>query len=82
VRTRDQKVLETLDIIVDVGGVYDADKNRLDHHQKTFAEYWDPKSEKIGDIKLSSAGLVYRHFGREVIRNITKHVWGQDLNDT
>lgn len=30
---------------------------------------------------MSSAGLVYRHYGREVIRNATKEVWGTDLTD-
>ena len=32
VRTRDQSVLDTLDIIVDVGGEYTAEKLRFDHH--------------------------------------------------
>ena len=41
VRTRDQSVLDTLDIIVDVGGVYDVEKLRFDHHQKTFTDVWD-----------------------------------------
>eukprot|EP00897_Mesotaenium_endlicherianum_P009749 jgi/Mesen1/8802/ME000528S08191 len=63
VRTRDQKVLETLDAVLDVGGVYDPATDRYDHHQKTF-------SDVLGfgfSTKLSSAGLVYKHFGREII---------------
>jgi len=32
VRTRDQEVLDTLDIIVDVGAQYIPDKLRFDHH--------------------------------------------------
>lgn len=31
-RTRDLKVLDTLDLILDVGAVYDAEKLRFDHH--------------------------------------------------
>jgi len=34
VRTRDQTVLDTCDIVVDVGGVYDPKKERFDHHQR------------------------------------------------
>lgn len=32
-RTRDYAVLETMDVVVDVGGVYDPAKHRYDHHQ-------------------------------------------------
>ena len=32
VRTRDPKLLETFDIVVDVGGVYDPSKGLFDHH--------------------------------------------------
>lgn len=32
-RTRDYAVLDTMDVVVDVGGVYDPEKNRYDHHQ-------------------------------------------------
>eukprot|EP00271_Cylindrocystis_brebissonii_P001281 TRINITY_DN11594_c0_g1_i1.p1 TRINITY_DN11594_c0_g1~~TRINITY_DN11594_c0_g1_i1.p1 ORF type:complete len:434 (+),score=62.34 TRINITY_DN11594_c0_g1_i1:76-1377(+) len=63
VRTRDPKVLDTLDAVLDVGGVYDAEKFRFDHHQRTF-------SESFGHgfvTKLSTAGLVYKHFGREIV---------------
>lgn len=33
VRTRDPNKLADCDVVVDVGGVYDADKFRFDHHQ-------------------------------------------------
>ena len=33
-RTRDPALLDTCDIVVDVGGVYDPAKNRFDHHQR------------------------------------------------
>lgn len=62
IRSRDTEVLETCDIIVDVSGVYDKVKY-FDHHQRGFdvtfgAEY---------KTKLSSAGLIYKHFGRQVL---------------
>ena len=84
VRTRDQSVLDTLDILVDVGSVYNPETLRFDHHQKSFTDTWwteNDEKNKNRNIRLSSAGLIYRHYGREVIRNAVKSVWGQDLNE-
>ncbi|KAF9453790.1 metal-dependent protein hydrolase [Macrolepiota fuliginosa MF-IS2] len=64
-RTRDPSVLDTCDIVVDVGAVYDETKRRFDHHQRGFTEV-------LGygfNTKLSSAGLIYKHFGKEIIAN-------------
>ena len=66
IRSRDPKVLETLDILVDVGGVYDTATRRYDHHQKGFFETLNDNYK----TKLSSAGLIYKHFGEEIIKNI------------
>lgn len=63
VRSRDPKVLETLDAVLDVGGVYDPSRDRYDHHQKGFGEVFGYGF----NTKLSSAGLVYKHFGLEII---------------
>ncbi|KAF7291685.1 hypothetical protein HMN09_01259800 [Mycena chlorophos] len=62
-RSRDQTVLDTCDIVVDVGAVYDESRNLFDHHQRGFTEVFGHGFE----TKLSSAGLVYKHFGKEVI---------------
>eukprot|EP00057_Strongylocentrotus_purpuratus_P025906 XP_011680380.1 PREDICTED: UPF0160 protein MYG1, mitochondrial [Strongylocentrotus purpuratus] len=68
VRTRDPAVLETCDIVVDVGGVFDPKRHRYDHHQRTFKDTMNSLSAEMPwTIKLSSAGLVYFHFGKEVI---------------
>lgn len=69
VRSRDLKVLEPLDIVIDVGGVYDHNKKRYDHHQRGYSEFFDSGKEgKDGRCtKLSASGLVYRHYGKEVI---------------
>ncbi|ESO91565.1 hypothetical protein LOTGIDRAFT_122169 [Lottia gigantea] len=68
IRTRDYKILEDCDIVVDVGGVYDPVKNRFDHHQRTFNENFNSLDSKKSSVtKLSSAGLVYFHFGRQLI---------------
>ncbi|KAL8949451.1 MAG: hypothetical protein Q9222_004438 [Ikaeria aurantiellina] len=62
IRTRDPAVLSTCHTVVDVGGEYDPSQNRYDHHQRTFSStFLDKKT------KLSSAGLVYLHFGKVII---------------
>jgi len=66
IRTRDQNIIEKQDVVVDVGGIYDPSKHRYDHHQRGFFQTLSEQYE----TKLSSAGLVYKHFGREVIKNI------------
>ncbi|KDO76697.1 hypothetical protein CISIN_1g019180mg [Citrus sinensis] len=63
VRSRDPKVLDDLDAVLDVGGVYDPSNDCYDHHQKGFEEVFGHGFS----TKLSSAGLVYKHFGKELI---------------
>ncbi|KAK5872227.1 hypothetical protein PBY51_012947 [Eleginops maclovinus] len=73
IRTRDPKQLAECDIVVDVGGEFDPKKHRYDHHQRTFAESFHslcPKKPWV--TKLSSAGLVYLHFGRQVLTHLTQ----------
>ncbi|KAF7547227.1 hypothetical protein G7046_g9063 [Stylonectria norvegica] len=62
VRTRDPKVLETCHTVVDVGGEYDVNRNRFDHHQRGFDTVFPGRN-----TKLSSAGLVFLHFGRAIL---------------
>lgn len=62
IRTRDPALLETCHTVVDVGGEYEAAKNRYDHHQRTFNTTFPERT-----TKLSSAGLVYMHFGKAII---------------
>lgn len=66
VRTRDADVLASLPIVIDVGGAYDPAKGRLDHHQRGFGEVFGHGHT----VKLSSAGLVYKHHGREVVKRV------------
>ncbi|KAL6056301.1 UPF0160 protein MYG1, mitochondrial [Balamuthia mandrillaris] len=63
VRSRDPAVLNECDILVDVGGEYDVERRRFDHHQRGFTETFDSKHK----IKLSSAGLIFKHYGKRVI---------------
>ncbi|KAJ8102120.1 metal-dependent protein hydrolase [Lipomyces tetrasporus] len=62
IRSRTPDVLEACDIIVDVQGQYDGVKH-FDHHQREFSETFSPAFK----TKLSSAGLIYKHFGKKII---------------
>ena len=77
IRTRDQKQLAQCDIVCDVGGEYDHARGRYDHHQNGF-ETCFPGSK----IVSASCGLVYYHYGREVIQKlITENKWIPSLKD-
>ena len=65
-RSRDPALLNDCHTVVDVGGEYDPLRNRYDHHQRTFHVTFPAKK-----TKLSSAGLVYMHFGQDVIAQKT-----------
>lgn len=62
-RTRDPVILDTCDIVVDVGAVYDPERNRFDHHQRGFTEVFGHGFE----TKLSSAGLIYKFVQRSSV---------------
>lgn len=59
VRSRDPKVWETGDYVVDVGTEYDPSRGRFDHHQEGGA------GERNG-IAYSSFGAVWKSFGKEI----------------
>lgn len=66
VRTRDPEKLAPCHTVVDVGGVYDDSTKRYDHHQREFTTTFPKHS-----TKLSSAGLVYLHYGKAIIAHCT-----------
>ena len=59
-RSRDPKVWEQADFVIDVGGLYDPHKNRFDHHQFGGA------GERPNGIPYASFGLVWQKYGAEV----------------
>lgn len=67
VRSRNPEDWESSDIVVDVSGKYDGVKY-FDHHQREF----DTTFNENYKTKLSSAGLVYKHFGKEIIKGVLK----------
>ncbi|CAJ0600177.1 unnamed protein product [Cylicocyclus nassatus] len=69
-RTRDRAVLAKCDVIVDVGGVHDHSKKRYDHHQLEFNETMQTLGILDFSTRLSSAGLIYAHYGKQLIAEI------------
>lgn len=65
VRSRNPQDWEDSDIVVDVSGKYDGVKY-FDHHQREFNSFFNDQYH----TRLSSAGLVYKHFGREIISTV------------
>lgn len=59
-RTRDPKLIESADIVYDVGGIYDPSIGRFDHHQKEGAGLHP------NGIPYSSFGLVWKKFGEQI----------------
>ena len=60
IRTLDKDVINTADFVVDIGLVYDPEKNRFDHHQEGGAGFRDNK------IAYSSFGLLWKTYGEKI----------------
>ena len=57
VRTRDLAVIAKADLVIDVGGEYDPEAGRFDHHQRGGA------GERENGIPYSSFGLIWKKYG-------------------
>ncbi|XP_078063817.1 MYG1 exonuclease [Mustelus asterias] len=76
IRSRDPVKLATCNVVVDVGGIYDSDCHRYDHHQRSFSETMSSlRPEYRWTTKLSSAGLVFFHFGRRILAQLVQTDW-------
>ncbi|KGJ87433.1 MYG1 family protein [Colwellia psychrerythraea] len=60
IRTRDLDIISKADLVIDVGGEYDADSGRFDHHQRGGAGTRD------NGIPYSSFGLIWQTYGLEI----------------
>lgn len=60
IRTRDRAIIDSADYVVDVGGTYNHETHRYDHHQHNGA------GARQNGIPYSSFGLVWKHFGEQV----------------
>lgn len=56
IRSRDDEVLKAADIVVDVGKIFDPDKKRFDHHQRSAGA-------RPNGILYSGFGLVWQAYG-------------------
>ncbi|XP_078041097.1 MYG1 protein C27H6.8 [Augochlora pura] len=82
IRSRDLDILNTCDVVVDVGGKYDPSTHRYDHHMRDFKESVSTVIKKPGydwNMKLSSAGLIYCHFGEEIIKHLFPNASENDV---
>lgn len=74
IRSRDPDILKRADILVDVGMVYDEEKDLFDHHQRGGV--------LIDGRQYASAGLVWKHFGLEMLdaevgnKGLADMAWG------
>ncbi|MGB1262429.1 MAG: MYG1 family protein [Cognaticolwellia sp.] len=60
IRTRNVDVIAKADIVIDVGGEYNADASRFDHHQRGGA------GTRENGIPYSSFGLIWQKYGLEI----------------
>jgi len=60
VRTRDLALIAKADVVVDVGGEYEPESDRFDHHQRGGA------GERENGIPYSSFGLIWQKYGLEI----------------
>lgn len=57
IRTRDNEIINDADVVIDVGGQYDPQTDRFDHHQRGGA------GARENGIPYSSFGLVWKKYG-------------------
>ncbi|MDO6592325.1 MYG1 family protein [Neptuniibacter sp. 1_MG-2023] len=62
IRTRDLALIAKADLAIDVGGEYDPDTGRFDHHQRGGAGTRD------NGIPYSSFGLIWQKYGLEICK--------------
>ncbi len=60
IRTRDEEIIKSGDVVFDVGGVYDPAKDRFDHHQTGGA------GKRDNGVEYASFGLVWKKFGMDL----------------
>jgi uncharacterized UPF0160 family protein len=77
VRSRKPEDIAPADFVVDVGGVWDAARGRFDHHQRGFGgarTRTGPNGAPEAAEGYASAGLVWREFGTEYVRQMAQRM--------
>ena len=60
IRTRNNEIIEKADIVLDVGGAYDPDAGRFDHHQRGGA------GAREDGTPYSSFGIIWKKYGVQI----------------
>jgi uncharacterized UPF0160 family protein len=68
IRTRNVEIISKGNVVFDVGEKYEPENNLFDHHQVNCNEFFNEKF----DIPMSSAGMVYKKFGKKLIKKIVE----------
>ena len=63
IRTRDPEIIKIGDYVFDVGGIYDSEQNKFDHHQVGGA------GKHENGIEYAAFGLVWKKFGIQLCEN-------------
>jgi uncharacterized UPF0160 family protein len=72
VRTRDAAVIESADIVFDVGAIYDPAKGRYDHHMRDLPR-------RLDGTPYSSVGLIWRDYGRTALPKLAPGIDAEAL---
>ena len=73
IRTRDAARIAACDFAVDVGGEWNAQTGRFDHHQKGFS------GARLSGVTYASAGLVWREYGARCVALLAERELGEAL---
>ena len=73
IRTRDTALIAAADIVFDVGGIYDPDRKRYDHHMRDL-----PRRED--GTPYSSVGLIWRDYGHSALSSFLPGIEGKTLD--
>lgn len=77
IRTRDPELWKKADILVDVGGVYDPDEGKFDHHQTSCNDTFSPSCK----IPMSSVGMVWKHYGQLILEKFNENLEAEDIEN-
>ncbi len=71
VRTRNNELIEASDFAVDVGGIWNAESGRFDHHQRSFKGARPSNlvdGVEVAGVGYASAGLVWSEYGGAYVK--------------
>lgn len=75
IRSRDQKDIESADIVYDNGVQYDAQNKIFDHHQVGGA------GQRENGVPYAAFGLIWKHYGEKVVESYFKNIKNDSVKD-